>query len=460
MTGLLLAFLFSASSTNLTGVITFDREGMPFHYMTDSSGVSWRLDKPLNDVTLKFGDSVIVTGEPEESVKHRLLNVRAQVVGKGTVPAPIELSVGDIFASVLPYGKSPFYAARIVTEGMLRDINRRQSSTQLLVGEGDRNIQLEMPWPLETALPAELVLGATLRVTGNLVYTSIENFEEGVFGRVENVELMPMGDDDIKVVKRAPFFTAARLVNLLCGVLAITFIVGLWAVSLRRMVARRTAELGESIRERETSRIEADAVRRERLRLAADLHDGFQQYLAGAMFRLKAAMNYLPKDALSSREQLKKVQEALQHTQSGLRSTLWAMNEESEGPESLLALFSFAVRRMPHWEGRVRIDCEGEERRIARKSAATLLLIMQEAVGNALKHGGAENVKVRLAFGTDRFTMQVIDDGCGFDIDENRGAGHYGMASMERRTVELGGSMHLWSKKRLGSKLIFDIPYK
>ena len=224
------------------------------------------------------------------------------------------------------------------------------------------------------------------------------------------------------------------------------------------MVRRRTNELAESIRLRETARIEADAARRERLRLAADLHDGFQQYLAGAMFRLKAARNYLPKDAERSRDQLEKVQEALQHTQAGLRSTLWAMNEESEGPESLMALFSFAARRMAHWEGKVDIKSEGAERSVARKSAGTLLLIMQEAVGNALKHGKAEHVRVRLVFGEGRLRMSVIDDGEGFDTAAASGEGHYGMSSMERRCTELGGEMTVWSKRGLGSRLDFSIP--
>ena len=359
----------------------------------------------------------------------------------------------------MPYGNTEWYGARLATEGLLRDINRRQSTTQLLVGEGDNNIQVEIPWALEDALPQALVQGATVRVTGNLVWTSIENYDEGVAMRIENVELLPVSGAAVEVIARAPFWTVRRLLMLFGGLAALFLIVFAWAVTLRRMVARRTAELGESIRARETERIEADAARRERLRLAADLHDGFQQYLAGAMFRLKAAMNYLPKDAENSRTQLEKVKDALQHTQAGLRSTLWAMNEESEGPESLLALFGFTARRMGHWEGVVQITSEGEERPVARKSAGTLLLIMQEAVGNALKHGGAKNVRVRLAFAERELTMTVIDDGCGFDVAANTDAGHYGMASMERRTSELGGTMTVWSKGGLGSKLVFTIPY-
>ena len=200
---------------------------------------------------------------------------------------------------------------------------------------------MEIPWALEDALPADLVQGATVKVRGILTYTSIENYEEGIFGRIENIELIPMSPSAVEVVRRAPFFTAERLLFVLAWVLALLGALFVWTLTLRRMVSKRSAELAESIRLRETARIEADAARRERLRLAADLHDGFQQYLAGAMFRLKAAMNYLPEGADACRAQLDKVNDALKHTQSGLRSTLWAMNEESEGPESLIELMHF-----------------------------------------------------------------------------------------------------------------------
>ena len=446
--------------TTLRGVVTFEREGLPFYFMTDESGAHWRVERRATDPAAKVGDLVTATGEPEPTTKRRLATASLAVTGHvAALPPPRAVAIPALFDAIMPHGSADWYGARLVTEGLLRDINRRQSTTQLLVGEGPDNIQVEIPWALEEALPKDLVQGATVRVTGNLCWTSIENYDEGVAMRIENVELLPLSGAAVEVISDAPFWTVRRLLALFGALAALFLVVFAWAVTLRRMVARRTAELGESIRARETERIEADAARRERLRLAADLHDGFQQYLAGAMFRLKAAMNYLPKEAENSRAQLEKVKDALQHTQTGLRSTLWAMNEESEGPESLLALFGFTARRMGHWEGIVDLASEGEERPVARKSAGTLLLIMQEAVGNALRHGAAANVRVRLAFGAEALTMTVVDDGRGFDVAGVADAGHYGMASMERRARELGGSMAVWSKPGLGSKLVFTIPY-
>ncbi len=462
-----LPILLAASVlTNLTGVITFERDGLPFYFMADDAGGFWRVERQAND-TAHVGDRVRASGFREpSSVKNRLETHTLSVLATNVAdrPAPIETTIPELFERILPYGNADWYGGTFTTEGLLRDINRRQTTTQLLVGEGDANIQVEIPWALEHALPANLVQGATVRVTGALAYTSIEDFDTADFRRIENVELIPISGDDVIVVKRAPkppeppFWTGRRVASVfgIAGVLVLLLFI--WIATLRRMVQKRSQELADSIRLRETTRIEADAARRERLRLAADLHDGFQQYLAGAMFRLKAARNYLPKDATQSREQLEKVQDALQHTQAGLRSTLWAMNEESEGPESLMALFGFAARRMAHWEGKVDIRTEGVERTVARKSAGTLLLIMQEAVGNALKHGQAEHVRVRLAFSDKLLTMSVIDDGTGFDPALAGESGHYGMSSMERRCSELGGDMSVWSKKGLGTRLDFRIP--
>lgn len=453
--------LLLAALTNIVGIVTFEREGLPFCFVSDPNGVNWRVAMSSGALPdIKIGDEISVDGVPEESIKKRMDASRLDVVAHrpDQVPSPRIATTGEIFEQVLPYGDTPWYGETITTEGLLRDINRRQASTQLLVGEGDCNIQVELPISIDTALPENLVLGSTVRVTGTLVFTSIENYEEGRFARVENIELLPISTESVQVVRRAPFWTATRLIHLVELVLFLLAVVSIWAVTLRRMVRKRTNELAESIRQREHTRIEADAARRERLRLAADLHDGFQQYLAGAMFRLKAAMNYLPKESENSRAQLLKVQEALQHTQSGLRATLWAMNEESEGPESLMELFRFASRRMPHWEGVVEFECTGEERDVARKFAATLLLVLQEAVANAIRHGEATRVVVNVAFSEKTLTITVRDNGKGFDVDEaQKMAGHYGIAGMRRRTADLGGEMTMESSPA-GSILTFRIP--
>lgn len=456
--------LIAAALTNFSGVITFEREDLPFYFLKDGSGRNWRVEK-IEGVSARVGDFAEVKGEKEFSSKLRLKTgeIKVKRALAGGAEAPAEVTLAELFGAVMPHGNPVWYGGVFTTEGLLRDINRRQNSTQLLVGDGERNIQVDMPWALDVALPDDLVVGATVRVTGALAYTSIENLEEGKFARIENLELIPMTGDDVKVVNRAPPppFWTARKVRIVFGVAGVAFLLMfVWVVTLRKMLRRKMRELAESVRARETARIEADASRRERLRLAADLHDGFQQYLAGAMFRLKAARNYLPKEAVKSAEQLEKVQDALQHTQNGLRSTIWAMNEESEGPESLTGLFRFVARRMPHWEGIVEIRSEGDERKVARNYCGSLLLIVQEAVGNAIRHGKATKVEVKIDFKESEIVLSVVDDGTGFDVGaKDSPAGHYGLRTMERRIAELGGTMRIESSPGSGCRIHFVGPF-
>ncbi len=446
--------------TNLTGVVTFVRGDLDFFFMDDPAGVHWRVQERGQKTSVKIGDIVSASGAREFTSKNRLSSARVtrEAHSPAAIPPPLVTDIKSLFEKLLPFGNTSLYGGIVETEGLLRDINRRQMTTQLLVGQEDCNLQVEIPWALEDALPANLVVGATVKVRGVLTYTSIENYEEGIFGRIENIEIIPPSPDSVVVIRKAPFFTVERLLVILAGVAALFGLLSIWTFTLKRMVIKKTNELAESVRQRVRVSIEADAARRERLRLAADLHDSFQQYLAGAMYRLKAAMNYLPEGADACRAQLEKVNDALKHTQSGLRTTLWAMNEESEGPESLIELVHFVSRRLPQWEGIVEITSEGKERKIAHNFAGTLLLILQEAVGNAINHGHASHVSVKVVFGRRGLAMLIADNGEGFNPKTARKEGHYGLSSMERRTYELGGRISITSRPGLGSTVRLSLP--
>ena len=256
--------LLASALTNVTGVVTFSRESLPFVFVAADDGENWRVEK-IKGVRMEVGDVVSAKGEREPSSKNRLATEKAELLSESPIglPPPRKVTIHELFEAIMPFGSRQWYGARCETEGLLRDINRRQNTTQLLVGEGDENIQVEMPWALEDALPKTLVQGARVRVTGNLAYTSIENYDEGIFGRIENIELIPQSGASVEIVQDAPFWTSERLWRVLLGLVSLFVIVFAWAVTLRRMVARRTRELGESVRLRETERIEADAARRE-----------------------------------------------------------------------------------------------------------------------------------------------------------------------------------------------------
>ena len=136
------------------------------------------------------------------------------------------------------------------------------------------------------------------------------------------------------------------------------------------------------------------------------------------------------------------------------------MTEESEGPKSFTGLLGFAMKRMAHWEGVVFLSVEGDEPPGARKFAGLLLMVLQEAVGNALRHGGATRVDVKLAFKEDALAMAIADDGCGFDASKPFGSEHLGLSGMKMRVASCGGTLSIESSPDCGTTVSVRVPYE
>jgi signal transduction histidine kinase len=88
-----------------------------------------------------------------------------------------------------------------------------------------------------------------------------------------------------------------------------------------------------------------------------------------------------------------------------------------------------------------------------------LVRICREAITNAARHSGVRRVRVRMM--TDErggLTMQVSDDGRGFDPDAPRPRGSFGLTSMTERAEAVGGSLHVESAEGRGTTVEVRLP--
>ena len=267
--------------------------------------------------------------------------------------------------------------------------------------------------------------GERVKVDGVLTYLVPEG---------ANFNLVLDEEGELKVVAVPTWWTPFRVFTVLgFAVVVLAALLG-WALFLRHQ--KRAADNVHQ------------AVQRERLRLSHDLHDGYQQLLAGCMFRLTAADTLYRKGAVDKAvKQMEGLCSGLTHAQDELRAVLWTMKEEAEGPMAMGELFKYAASRLPQWNGRVFFKIEGEERPISRQYAGTLLMIFQEAVGNALRHGEATRVDIKVAFGKEGIGVVIADNGKGFTLGENANDGglHIGLNSMRARTEAIGGKFTISS---------------
>jgi signal transduction histidine kinase len=74
-----------------------------------------------------------------------------------------------------------------------------------------------------------------------------------------------------------------------------------------------------------------------------------------------------------------------------------------------------------------------------RTMGTTAYRIVREAIANAVKHGEATHVSIRLEPRDGGLFIQVEDDGQGFDVEASPISGHIGLASMRERAELAGG---------------------
>ena len=82
--------------------------------------------------------------------------------------------------------------------------------------------------------------------------------------------------------------------------------------------------------------------------------------------------------------------------------------------------------------------------------------IIQEAVNNALKYSGATTISVRFSEANEHLTIEISDNGKGFDtatVDSGNG-----LLNMKKRAREIGGTLEIASEETQGTTIVLNFP--
>ena len=211
---------------------------------------------------------------------------------------------------------------------------------------------------------------------------------------------------------------------------------------LEAKVTERTADLTEEMHKREEAEKELLAAgERERRRIGQDLHDSLCQHLtatamAGQVLGEKLATQSLPEEA-DARRLVTLVEDGIALARSLARG-LAPVELEAEG---LMAAFrDLAKTTTSHFN----IDCRFEAPHPVliddSLTSTHLFRIAQEAVSNAIKHGRARHVTIRLLQEGDDIVLEVRDDGSGFREPPINSQG-MGLHIMRHRAAMIGATL-------------------
>lgn len=191
----------------------------------------------------------------------------------------------------------------------------------------------------------------------------------------------------------------------------------------------------------------------ERQRLMRDIHDSVSQKLYGLVTLTEAAQAGIEAGSNLDFEQvLSRIGENARQAVKELRLFLFQMqpiNLEKEG------LISVLHHRLAAVEGRADLKVRflaDDPIYISKRKEVALYYIAQEALNNVLRHARAKSVSVTLKQGYKYVTLEVIDDGCGFEQSTLRPGG-LGLENIKERVKQENGKLRISSKPNTGTKI-------
>jgi signal transduction histidine kinase len=103
----------------------------------------------------------------------------------------------------------------------------------------------------------------------------------------------------------------------------------------------------------------------------------------------------------------------------------------------------------------VEVHSENVSEDLGDETKVTVYRLVQEALNNAATHASAKNAKVTVAQASDKITIEITDDGHGFNPERQRGMGILGM---EERVRRLGGTLTIESAPGKGAMVKAELP--
>jgi signal transduction histidine kinase len=195
----------------------------------------------------------------------------------------------------------------------------------------------------------------------------------------------------------------------------------------------------------------------ERARVARELHDSTAQILAAIMLQLGVAARESSSPALDAR--IATLRELAAEALEEVRSLSHTMHPRVLDDLGLPAALEWIARQTREQEA-FDVDVIADDgASIPAPLASVLYRIAQEALRNAGRHAGAEHVEIFLRRAPGSATLEVRDDGRGFDVRraEERRPG-MGLFSMRERVGLVNGSLVVESTPGRGTRVVATVP--
>jgi signal transduction histidine kinase len=233
----------------------------------------------------------------------------------------------------------------------------------------------------------------------------------------------------------------------------------------RQLQELRTARLREAERRQalrgELLRRVVSAQEAERKRVARELHDDTGQALTAIGLGLRAVSRALQQNSSKAVDNLGQLESLVDRSLDDLQrliADLRPSHLDDLGLPAALRWYGNELEDRTDLE--IEFNLEGEPRPIEPPMNTALFRVAQEALTNVIKHADASKVVLHLTYLPQAVSLQVTDDGRGFDMSSlaAKGRTSWGLLGMEERASLLGGDLAMESSIGKGTCIRVTIP--
>jgi two-component system sensor histidine kinase DegS len=199
----------------------------------------------------------------------------------------------------------------------------------------------------------------------------------------------------------------------------------------------------------------------ERARLAREVHDGPAQALANGIFQVEVVERLLDRDEMLARAELRLLRDILNRELRSVRAYLSQLRPPLLADLGLSGAISDAAQQVGNIIGvAVVVELDDGLDELPETVEIVILRVIQEALQNVRKHASASSVRIRVVREKDEWTVEIRDDGRGFDPDATPVGGrrNFGLQFMRERADLIGARFEVRSRPDLGTVVRMAIP--
>ena len=197
----------------------------------------------------------------------------------------------------------------------------------------------------------------------------------------------------------------------------------------------------------------------ERTRIAQELHDTLLQDLLSISMQLHVAMDQLPDDS-PARKTLNRAMQLMGPVIEDGQNTIRGLRSSIQNPDDLISSF-LQIPRELNVEGiNFHALVEGAPMPLRPTIRDEVYRIGREALTNAFRHSGANNIELQLEYTANHLRILVADDGCGISSQalEFGRDGREGLLGMRERAAKIDGKLRVMSRLGGGTEVELRVP--